>query len=216
EMFGSASADAQNEETPFHPRSPYGISKLHAHWTTINFRESYGIFAANGILFNHESPLRGKEFVTRKITDGVARIKLGGTAPIELGNLEARRDWGYAKEYVDGMWRILQASKPDTYVLATGSSYSVRDFARMAFHIAGIDIAFEGSGKDEIAYNIKNGAVVVHINPKFYRPAEIDVLTGCSNKAKRDLGWSPQTTLEDLCALMVEADIRRNLSGKSF
>ncbi len=216
EMFGSASEGAQNEETPFRPRSPYGISKLHAHWTTINFCEAYGIFAANGILFNHESPLRGKEFVTRKITDGVARTKIGDKTPIELGNLEARRDWGYAREYVDGMWRILQAPTPDTYVLATGISYSVRDFAQMAFQMASINISFEGQGENEIARDVKTGNVVIRINPKFYRPSEIDCLTGSYKKAQLELGWSPQTSLEELCALMVEADMRRNLSGRSF
>lgn len=216
EMFGTASGAPQDEETAFRPRSPYGISKLYAHWTTINFREAYDMFAATGILFNHESPLRGKEFVTRKITDGVAKIKLGNPSPIELGNLDARRDWGYAKEYADGMWRILQAPAAETYVLSTGASSTVRGFAETAFRIAGIEVAFEGSGREEIARDVKTGAVVVRVNPAFLRPAEIDILTGCADKAKRELGWAPQTSLEQLCALMVEADLRRARDGRSF
>ncbi|MBB5022583.1 GDP-mannose 4,6-dehydratase [Desulfurispira natronophila] len=216
EMFGKVQAIPQDESTPFYPRSPYGVAKLYAHWMTVNYRESYGIFGSSGILFNHESPLRGKEFVTRKITDGVARIALGQLDCLELGNLDAKRDWGFAGEYAEGMWRMLQASTPDTFVLATGRTETVRDFVTMAFRAVGIDIDWEGSEVKEKGYDRSSGKVVVRVNPEFFRPAEVDLLIGSSAKAKQVLGWEPQTTLEALCQMMVEADLRRCKRGYSF
>jgi len=216
EMFGKVQAIPQIEETPFYPRSPYGVAKLYAHWMTINYRESYGIFGSSGILFNHESPLRGREFVTRKITDSVAKIKLGKLDVLELGNIDAKRDWGFAKEYVEGMWRMLQADEPDTFVLATNRTETVRDFARMAFKGAGILVEFEGSAENETAIDASTGKVVMRVNPKFYRPAEVELLIGNPAKAKAKLGWEPKTTLEQLCQMMVEADLRRNEAGFSF
>jgi GDPmannose 4,6-dehydratase len=174
------------------------------------------MFASSGILFNHESPLRGKEFVTRKITDSVARIKLGLLDKMELGNLQAKRDWGYAKDYVEGMWRILQADKSDTYVLATNRTETVQDFVTMAFNAAGISLDWQGEGEGQAAFDIESGKQVVGINPKFYRPAEVELLIGNPQKAKDDLGWEPTTTLEQLCEMMVIADIRRNEAGVSF
>lgn len=215
EMFGKVQAVPQTETTPFYPRSPYGVAKLYAHWMTINYRESYGIFGSSGILFNHESPLRGREFVTRKITDSVAKIKLGKLDTIALGNLDAKRDWGFAKEYVEGMWRMLQADKADTYVLATNRTETVRDFVRMAFKAAGIDVEFSGKEEDEVAVNTATGKTVVRVDPSFYRPAEVDLLIGDPAKATRELGWQPKTSLEELCQMMVEADLRRNLNGSS-
>lgn len=216
EMFGKVQAIPQIEETPFYPRSPYGVAKLYAHWMTVNYRESYGIFGSSGILFNHESPLRGREFVTRKITDSVAKIKLGQLDCLELGNLDAKRDWGFAKEYVEGMWRMLQADQPDTFVLATNRTETVRDFVSMAFKGAGIDVEFRGKDIDEVAIDAATGKTVMRINPKFHRPAEVDLLIGNPEKAERILGWKPQTTLEQLCQMMVEADLKRNERGFSF
>ncbi len=216
EMFGKVQAIPQEESTPFYPRSPYGVAKLYAHWMTVNYRESYNIFGASGILFNHESPLRGREFVTRKITDAVAKIQLGQLDVLELGNLDAKRDWGYAKEYVEGMWRMLQVDEPDTFVLATNRTETVRDFVRMAFKGAGVTVDFQGSAEDETAVDVTTGKTVVRVNPKFYRPAEVDLLIGNPTKAKNVLGWAPQTTLEQLCQMMVEADLRRNQAGFSF
>ncbi|GAC1609322.1 MAG: GDP-mannose 4,6-dehydratase [Aquirhabdus sp.] len=216
EMFGKVQAIPQIESTPFYPRSPYGVAKLYAHWMTINYRESYGIFGCSGILFNHESPLRGREFVTRKITDSMAKISLGQLDVLELGNMDAKRDWGFAKEYVEGMWRMLQADKPDTYVLATNRTETVRDFVTMAGKAAGFDLVWEGVAENEIAMDRKSGKTVVQVNPKFYRPAEVELLIGNPEKAKKDLGWEPTTTLEELCQMMVEADIRRNQAGFSF
>lgn len=216
EMFGKVQAIPQVESTPFYPRSPYGVAKLYAHWMTINYRESYGIFATSGILFNHESPLRGREFVTRKITDSVAKIKLGLLDKMELGNLDAKRDWGFAKEYVEGMWRMLQADEPDTFVLATNRTETVRDFVTMAFKAAGIDLAWSGVAEDEQGTDTTTGKVLVTINPKFYRPTEVELLIGDPAKAKAVLGWEPKTTLEELCRMMVEADLRRNEQGFSF
>jgi len=215
-MFGKVQAIPQVEDTPFYPRSPYGVAKLYAHWMTVNYRESYGIFGSSGILFNHESPLRGREFVTRKITDSVAKIKLGKLDVLELGNLDAKRDWGFAKEYVEGMWRMLQADEPDTFVLATNRTETVRDFVRMAFKGAGITVDFNGADEQESAVDTATGKTVMRINPKFYRPAEVDLLIGDPAKAKSKLGWAPQTTLEQLCQMMVEADLRRNAEGFSF
>ncbi|SEU03160.1 GDP-mannose 4,6-dehydratase [Variovorax sp. OV084] len=216
EMFGKVQAIPQVEDTPFYPRSPYGVAKLYAHWMTVNYRESYGIFGSSGILFNHESPLRGREFVTRKITDSVAKIKLGQLDVMELGNLDAKRDWGFAKEYVEGMWRMLQADQPDTFVLATNRTETVRDFVRMAFKGAGIEVDFKGSAENELAVDTATGKTVMRINPKFYRPAEVELLIGDPARAKAKLGWEPHTTLEQLCQMMVEADLRRNNQGFSF
>ena len=216
EMFGKVQAIPQIESTPFYPRSPYGVAKLYAHWMTVNYRESYNIFGSSGILFNHESPLRGREFVTRKITDSVAKIKLGQLDCLELGNLDAKRDWGYAKEYVEGMWLMLQADEPDTFVLATNRTETVRDFVRMAFKGAGIAVDFKGSQENETAVDTATGKTVMRINPKFYRPAEVDLLIGDPAKAKAKLGWEPKTTLEQLCQMMVEADLRLNQAGFSF
>ncbi|MDA5534843.1 GDP-mannose 4,6-dehydratase [Yersinia mollaretii] len=216
EMFGKVQAIPQIEETPFYPRSPYGVAKLYAHWMTINYRESYGIFGCSGILFNHESPLRGREFVTRKITDSVAKIKLGKLDILELGNMDAKRDWGFAKEYVEGMWRMLQADVPDTFILATNRTETVRDFVSMAFKAAGFDLRFEGKDEDEVGIDTTSGKTLVKINPKFYRPAEVELLIGNPQKAKDVLGWEPKTTLEELCQMMVEEDLRRNQQGFSF
>lgn len=216
EMFGKVQAVPQIEETPFYPRSPYGVAKLYAHWMTVNYRESYGIFGTSGILFNHESPLRGREFVTRKITDSVAKIKLGKLDLLELGNLDAKRDWGYAKDYVDGMWRMLQADEPDTFVLATNRTETVRDFVSMAFKTVGVELAFSGKDDQETAVDIATGKTVLRVNPKFYRPAEVDLLIGNPAKAKSKLGWESTTTLEQLCAMMVKADLRRNEQGWSL
>lgn len=216
EMFGLVQQVPQTEQTPFYPRSPYGVAKLYAHWMVVNYRESYDLFATSGILFNHESPLRGKEFVTRKITDAVAKIKLGQLDTLELGNLDAKRDWGYAKDYVQGMHLMLQAEQPDTYVLATNRTETVRDFVTLAFKAAGISVQFSGEGQDEIAIDAETGNTVLKINPKYYRPAEVDLLIGNPEKARQRLGWQPTTTLEQLCQMMVEADIERNQKGLNF
>lgn len=216
EMFGKVQEIPQKESTPFYPRSPYGVAKLYAHWMAINYRESYGIFATSGILFNHESPLRGQEFVTRKITDSVAKIKLGKLDVLELGNIDAKRDWGFAKDYVEGMYLMLQADEPDTYVLATNRTETVRDFVTMSFKAAGISIKWEGSAEDEVGKCIETGKVLVKINPKYYRPAEVELLIGDASKAEKELGWKPKTTLEELCQMMVTEDLRRNDAGFSF
>lgn len=216
EMFGKVQAIPQVEDTPFYPRSPYGVAKLYAHWMTINYRESYGIFGCSGILFNHESPLRGREFVTRKITDAVARIRLGKQDLLELGNMDAKRDWGFAREYVDGMWRMLQADQPDTYVLATNRTETVRDFVTMAFKAAGFQIDWRGQAEQETGVDADSGRTLVRVNPKFYRPAEVELLIGNPAKAKARLGWAPETTLEQLCQMMVQSDLRRNERGFSF
>lgn len=216
EMFGLVQAVPQSESTPFYPRSPYGAAKLYAHWMTVNYRESYGIFGSSGILFNHESPLRGREFVTRKITDGVARIALGKADVLELGNLDAQRDWGFAKDYVDGMHAILQHDRPDTFVLATNRMASVRDFVKMSFAAVDIRLEWSGSAENEVARDPANGRTVVQINPQFYRPAEVELLIGDAGKAKAELGWEATTSLEQLCRIMVDADLQRVAHGTSF
>lgn len=222
EMFGKVPPIPQTEDTPFYPRSPYAVAKLNAHWTTVNYRESYNIFASSGILFNHESPLRGLEFVTRKIADSVARIKLGKLDVLELGNLNAMRDWGVAQEFVEGMWRMLQADAPDTFVLATSRAESVRDFVRMAFKGAGVSVEFKGGAENETAVvaavlpafsapkgALKVGQTVMRVNPVFYRPVDTGLTIGNPAKAKAKLGWEPSTTLEQLCQMMVNADLVR-------
>src|SRR5471030_246911 len=216
EMFGKVQAVPQKEDTPFWPRSPYGVAKLYAHWITINYRESYGIFGSSGILFNHESPLRGREFVTRKITDTVAKIKLGKLDVLELGNLDAKRDWGFAKEYVEGMWRMLQVSEPDSFVLATNRTETVRDFVTMAFKAVDVELSWRGTGEKEEGVDAATGKVLVRVNPKFHRPAEVELLIGDPSKAREKLGWEPKTTLEQLCKMMVDEDLQRNKTGFSF
>lgn len=209
EMFGKVQAIPQTETTPFYPRSPYGVAKLYAHWMTINYRESYDIFGCSGILFNHESPLRGLEFVTRKITHTAALIKAGLADCLELGNLDAKRDWGFAGDYVEGMWRMLQADHPDTYVLATNKTTTVRDFVKMSFNELGITLQFKGEGEEEIGVDSSSGKTLVKVNPKFYRPAEVDLLIGDPSKAEKELGWKPTVQLEQLCSMMVQTDMQR-------
>jgi len=216
EMFGKVQAIPQKEDTPFYPRSPYGVAKLYAHWITINYRESYDIFGSSGILFNHESPLRGREFVTRKITDSVAKLSLGLLDVLELGNLDAKRDWGFAKEYVDGMYRMLQAPEPDTFVLATNRTETVRDFVTMAFKAVDVELSWRGTAEKEEGVDTSSGKVLVRVNPKFHRPAEVELLIGDPTKAKEKLGWEPKTTLEQLCKMMVDEDLQRNKTGFLF
>ncbi|HAF42849.1 GDP-mannose 4,6-dehydratase [Sphingobium sp. GW456-12-10-14-TSB1] len=216
EMFGKVQAIPQKEDTPFYPRSPYGVAKLYAHWLTVNYRESFDIFGTSGILFNHESPLRGREFVTRKITDTVAKIAHGKAEMLELGNLDAKRDWGYAKDYVEGMRLMLQHDTPDTYVLATNRTETVRHFVELAFAQIGVTLEWSGKDENEIGVDAKSGKTRVRINPAFYRPAEVDLLIGDPGKAERELGWKPVVELEELTKLMVEADMRRNSAGWSF
>ena len=216
EMFGKVQAIPQNESTPFYPRSPYGVAKLYGHFMSINYRESYDIFAACGILFNHESPLRGLEFVTRKITNSAAKIALGKLDCLELGNLEAKRDWGFAKDYVEGMHAMLQAPKADTFVLASGITTTVRDFVKMSFEALDIALVFESEGVNEAARDKKTGKVVVKVNPEFFRPAEVDLLIGDASKAKEQLNWSAKTNLNELCAMMVKADLERAKNGFEF
>ena len=208
EMFGKVRSPLQNEETPFYPRSPYGASKLFAHWMAVNYRESYGMFVCSGLLFNHESPLRGLEFVTRKITNSVARIKHGYQNEVLLGQLDSSRDWGYAPEYVEAMWLMLQQTEPQDYVIATGETHSVREFVEIAFKSAGFDVEWSGAGVNETAIDKKSGKIVVRIDPKFYRPAEVDFLVGDYSRAKKLLGWSPKTTLKELVGIMLEHDLK--------
>jgi GDPmannose 4,6-dehydratase len=214
EMFGKVQESPQNENTPFYPRSPYAAAKLYGHWMTINYREAYNIFACSGILFNHESPLRGIEFVTRKISEGAARIHAGLQGHLELGSLDAKRDWGYAPEYVDAMHRMLQQPQPDNYVVATNSTHSVRQFVESAFRATGREIIWEGKGADEKGLDAASRKLLVKINPKFYRPAEVDLLLGDYSRAKARLGWEPGTTFEGLVRIMVESDLRRVTSRR--
>ena len=216
EMFGKVQEIPQTENTPFYPRSPYGVSKLFAHWSTINYRESYDIFGVSGILFNHESPLRGREFVTRKITDTVAKIHLGLKDKLELGNLDAQRDWGFAKEYVEGMHSMLQYHTAETFVLSTNQTHTVRTFVELSFAEVGIELEWTGSAENEKGLCSRTGREFVTINPKYYRPAEVELLIGNSSKAEKLLGWKPRVELRELCALMVAADIKRNKNGFSF
>lgn len=209
ELYGKVQAVPQNESTPFYPRSPYAIAKLYSYWITRNFRESYGLFACNGILFNHESERRGKEFVTRKITTGVAEYIKTGKSVIELGNLDANRDWGHAKDYVEGMWRILQHDMPDDYVLATGETHSVREFVEKAFRVKGIEVEWRSEKEYEQGFNKSNGDLLVSVNPTFYRPAEVDLLVGDASKAKSILQWSPTISFDTMISLMVNSDCQQ-------
>ncbi|WP_102109793.1 GDP-mannose 4,6-dehydratase [Oceaniglobus roseus] len=207
ELFGNSSSEPQSESTPFRPRSPYAAAKLYAYWITTNYREAYGMHASNGILFNHESPLRGETFVTRKITRGVAAIRCGFQTHLRLGNLESRRDWGHARDYVDGMWRILQQDSADDYVLATGECHTVREFVERSFEIAGRPIAWEGSGVDEVGRCRHSGEPIVIVDPSYFRPTEVEFLHGRADKAREKLGWTPKVSFDDLVAEMVEADL---------
>lgn len=208
EMFGKVQEVPQKESTPFYPRSPYGVAKLYGYWMTVNYRESYNLFASNGILFNHESPRRGETFVTRKITRGLSRIKRGEDTVIHLGNLGAKRDWGYAKDYAEAIWLILQQPKPDDYVIATGETHTVREFVEEAGKHLGYDIHWRGHNIDEEGYDALTGTVLIKIDPKYYRPAEVDLLIGDASKAKKMLGWEPRVKFKELVQLMVEADYR--------
>ena len=207
ELYGIAQEVPQNEKTPFYPRSPYGVAKLYAYWITVNYREAYNIFACNGILFNHESPIRGETFVTRKITRAAARISLGVQERLYLGNLDSKRDWGHADDYVEGMWRIMQHDKPDDFVLATGISTSIRDFTTLAFSEAGISLEWSGSGVNEVGKNAKTGKLLVSVDPTYFRPTEVDLLIGDATKAKEKLGWSPTCDLKQLISEMISSDL---------
>ena len=209
ELYGKAREVPQTEKTPFHPRSPYAIAKLYAHWMTINYREAYGMFACNGILFNHESERRGENFISKKITQQTAKIKLGIDNTLELGNLDAKRDWGYAPEYVEAMWLIMQQKEPEDFVIATGETHTVREFVEKAFKKVGIKIKWEGNGVSEKGYDAKTGKVIVKVNPRYFRPAEVDELLGDASYARKKLGWKPKTTFEQLVNLMVDYDLKK-------
>ena len=213
EMFGRVKQTPQNEDTPFYPRSPYGFAKVYAHHATVNYRESYGMFAVNGILFNHESERRGIEFVTRKITDGLVRVKLGIEKDLKLGSLDSKRDWGYAPEYVEAMWMMLQEETPDDYVIATGVTHTVREFVEASAKVLGMNIEWRGKGVDEIGVDTVSGKTVLVIDPKFFRPAEVELLLGDPTKAKTKLGWEPKVKFEELVRIMTHADLSR-LRGK--
>ncbi|HWO06963.1 MAG TPA: GDP-mannose 4,6-dehydratase [Candidatus Paceibacterota bacterium] len=207
EMFGKVRETPQRETTPFYPRSPYGVAKVFAYWMTVNYRESYGLFASNGILFNHESPRRGETFVSRKICKGLARITAGLQDKLYLGNLDARRDWGYAKEYVEGMWRMLQHKKPDDFVLATGETHTVREFAEEAATLCGFSIVWKGKGRAERGINTKTGKTIIEVDPYYYRPAEVDCLIGDASKARKLLGWKPKVKFKELVRIMTDAEL---------
>lgn len=209
ELFGKVRETPQTETTPFHPRSPYGVAKLYGHWITVNYRESYGMYACSGILFNHESPFRGAEFITRKVSTGIARIKHGLQDKIVVGNIESKRDWGYAKEYVEGMWRMLQQKKADDYILATGEAHTVKEMIEIAFEVAGYTIVWKGKGAALKGLDKKTGKTLVEVSPKLYRPAEIDLLLGNPAKARKKLGWTPKVKFKELVAIMVTADMDR-------
>jgi GDPmannose 4,6-dehydratase len=206
-MFGKVQEVPQRETTPFYPRSPYGAAKVYAHWITVNYREAYGFYACNGILFNHEGPTRGETFVTRKITRAVAAMQLGRQKRLYIGNLDAKRDWGHARDFVEGMWLMLQQPEPDDYVLATGEAHSVREFIELAFGQVGRKVVWRGTGKDEQGVDAKSGEVLVEIDPRYFRPAEVDALLGDPSKARNKLGWSHKTTFRELVREMVEADL---------
>ncbi len=208
ELYGKVQEVPQKETTPFYPRSPYAVAKLYSYWITVNYREAYNIFACNGILFNHESPIRGETFVTRKITRAVARIKLGLQSKLYLGNLNAKRDWGHARDYVEAQWLILQQDDPDDYVIATGEQHSVREFVEAAFHEVGIQVRWEGEGIQEKGYDDKSGKVLVEVDPRYFRPTEVDTLLGDPTKAKEKLGWTPKVTLQELISEMVREDLK--------
>jgi GDPmannose 4,6-dehydratase len=214
EMFGKVQAIPQDETTPFYPRSPYGVAKLFGHWSTVNYRESYGLHASSGILFNHESPLRGREFVTRKITLGMAMISHGKAEVLELGNLDAKRDWGFAGDYVEGMWRMVQQETPGDYVLATGETHTVRSFAEKVAKWFGFELAWSGSAEREIGTDRKSGKVIIRVNPDFYRPAEVDLLLGSPRLAEEKLGWKRKVGFEDLTDMMCASDDRRVRNGR--
>ncbi len=209
ELYGKAQEIPQKETTPFYPRSPYGAAKLYAYWITINYREAYDMFACNGILFNHESPIRGETFVTRKISMAVARIKKGLQRKLYLGNLDAKRDWGYAGDYVEAMWLMLQQDEPEDYVIATGETHSVREFAELAFKEAGIEIKWRGTGVDEVGVNPANGDILIEIDPRYFRPTEVDILIGDPSKARDKLGWEAKVRFEEMVKIMVEGDLKR-------
>ena len=208
ELYGKVVETPQKETTPFYPRSPYGVAKLYAHWITINYREAYDLFACSGILFNHESPRRGENFVTRKITMTLAQVLQGKAEKLSLGNLDAKRDWGYAKDYVEGMWMMLQQDKPDDYVLATGEQHTVREFVNLACGFCGIELDWQGSEVNEKGIDKSTGKVLVEVNPKYFRPAEVETLLGDCTKAKTQLGWAPKTSFKDLVEMMVENDLK--------
>jgi GDPmannose 4,6-dehydratase len=211
ELYGQVVETPQKETTPFRPRSPYGVAKLYAYWITVNYRESYGMYACNGILFNHEGPTRGETFVTRKITRAAARIKLGLQDKLFLGNLEARRDWGHARDYVEGMWRILQQPEPEDFVLATGEAHTVRSFCERAFGQAGITLRWEGQGVDEKGYDAESDRCIVAVDPRYFRPAEVDLLIGDATKAREKLGWTPTVSLDEMVSEMVRSDLQEAL-----
>ena len=215
ELFGKARTVPQSEQTPFYPRSPYAVAKLYAYWIVVNYREAYNLYACNGILFNHESPRRGEAFVTRKITIGASRVKLGLQSVLRLGNLNAKRDWGYAPEYCEGMWKMLQLDAPDDFVLATGETHTVREFAEIAFRELGVQIRWQGKGVDEQGVDTASGKVVVAVDPNYYRPTEVDLLIGDATKAKQKLGWIPNTKFEHLVVMMVNADFEK-ISRRGF